>query len=452
MNIICWIRSDFRIEDNHMLAQATHYLEENEQANVEFVFWINPEYIGEYDARQQYFFQALEQFAKTCKTNGMPIRFIEGTETDFLKATEMADVLLFNAEYVEPFKTRDDAIIKKRGEKKTERLLDRHLLHPHAVKKNDGSYYKVFTPYKNAFLKKELPKPYPVDLKRLQERYQKRRQNNAFMLEYFKQAESDIDFKPGEEQAKKRLKQFLKASLASYEEQRDLPAVDGTSLMSRYLRTGEIGIRTIFEAVSQEKDSKGKQTYITELIWREFYYTILLNYPEAKRLPVNEQYTQIKWEEDEEGFKAWSEGKTGYPIVDAAMRQLNTTGWMHNRLRMIVASFLTKDLLIDWQKGERYFQQKLVDYEAASNIGGWQWAASVGTDAVPYFRVFNPTTQSKKFDKDGTFIRNYLPEIKDLPKTSIHEPTEQQRKDYDYPMPIVDHDMARKRAIARFKE
>ncbi|OAN14969.1 cryptochrome/photolyase family protein [Exiguobacterium undae] len=452
MNIICWIRSDFRIEDNHMLAQATHYLEENEQANVEFVFWINPEYIGEYDARQQYFFQALEQFAKVCKTNGMPIRFIEGTETDFLKATEMADVLLFNAEYVEPFKTRDDAIIKKRGEKKTERLLDRHLLHPHAVKKNDGSYYKVFTPYKNTFLKKELPKPYPVDLKRLQERYQKRRQNNAFMLEYFKQAESDIDFKPGEEQAKKRLKQFLKASLASYEEQRDLPAVDGTSLMSRYLRTGEIGIRTIFEAVSQEKDSKGKQTYITELIWREFYYTILLHYPEAKRLPVNEQYTQIKWEEDEEGFKAWSEGKTGYPIVDAAMRQLNTTGWMHNRLRMIVASFLTKDLLIDWQKGERYFQQKLVDYEAASNIGGWQWAASVGTDAVPYFRVFNPTTQSKKFDKDGTFIRNYLPEIKDLPKTSIHEPTEQQRKDYDYPMPIVDHDMARKRAIARFKE
>ncbi|AFS70950.1 cryptochrome/photolyase family protein [Exiguobacterium antarcticum] len=451
MNIICWIRSDFRIEDNHMLAQAAQYLEDNPQANVEFVFWINPDYIGEYDARQQYFFQALEQFAKTCKSHRMPIRFIEGDENDFLEATAMADLLLFNAEYVEPFKTRDDNIIKKRGGKKTERLLDRHLLHPHAVKKNDGSYYKVFTPYKNAFLKKELPVPYSVNLTCLQERYQTRRQNNTFMVEYFKQAGSDVAFKPGEEQAKKRLDQFLQTSLASYEEQRDVPSIDGTSLMSRYLRTGEIGIRTIFEAVSQKEDSKGKQTYITELIWREFYYTILLHYPEAKRLPVNEQYTNIEWEEDEKGFQAWCEGKTGYPIVDAAMRQLNTTGWMHNRLRMIVASFLTKDLLIDWQKGERYFQQKLVDYEAASNIGGWQWAASVGTDAVPYFRVFNPTTQSKKFDKDGTFIRQYVPEIKELSNKYIHEPTDQQRQDHAYLMPIVDHDMARKRAIARFK-
>lgn len=434
-----------------MLARAIELLKENPKATVEFVFWLNPDYIGEYEARQQYFFQALEMFSNACKEKEMPIRFIEGDEQAFLDATDDADFLLFNAEYVEPFKTRDEKIIKKRKDRQTERLLDRHLLHPHDIKKQDGKFYKVFTPYKNAFMKKDIPAPYKVKWQALRDHYQKRQHDNSFINVYFKKAQSEAAFHPGEEQAKQRLKKFIEQSLENYEENRDLPAVDGTSLLSRYLRTGEIGIRTVYAAVQEAKESKGKQTFITELIWREFYYMILMHFPESKRQAVNTQYREVKWEEDEDGFKAWCEGKTGYPIVDAAMRQLNQTGWMHNRLRMIVASFLTKDLLIDWQKGERYFQQKLVDYEAASNIGGWQWAASVGTDAVPYFRVFNPTTQSKKFDKDGDFIRQYVTEIKDLSKQYIHEPTKQQREDYGYPEPIVAHDEARKRAIARFK-
>ena len=452
MNIICWIRSDFRLQDNQMLAKAVEYLEQDDQATVEFVFWLNPDYIGSYEARQQYFFQALEHFSDNCKTKGLPIRFIEGDEAKFLEETAMADHLIFNAEYVEPFKTRDDAIIKKRQRQQTDRVLDRHLLHPHAVKKNDGGYYKVFTPYKNAFLKKDLPEPVQVNLDRLQAQYKKHQNDKSFIEEYFKQAQSEVDFQVGEENAQNRLHQFISSGLEQYEENRDIPSIDGTSLMSRYLRTGEISIRTIYTQVEQAAASKGKQTYLTELIWREFYYTILMHYPESKRLPVNEQYNDIQWEDDETGFDAWKKGETGYPIVDAAMRQLNTTGWMHNRHRMIVASLLTKDLLVDWQKGEQYFQKKLVDYEAASNIGGWQWAASVGTDAVPYFRVFNPTTQSKKFDASGDFIRRYVPEIKDLPNKFIHEPTDQQREDYDYPKPIVEHDMARKRAIARFKK
>lgn len=434
-----------------MLARAVELLNENPKAAVEFVFWLNPDYIGEYEARQQYFFQALEMFSDACKEKEMPIRFIEGDEQAFLDATGDADVLLFNAEYVEPFKTRDEKIIKKRKDLQTERLLDRHLLHPHDIKKQDGKFYKVFTPYKNAFMKKDIPAPYEVKWQTLRDHYQKRQHDNSFINAYFKKAESEAVFYPGEKQAKQRLKKFIEQSLEDYEENRDFPAVDGTSLLSRYLRTGEISIRTVYAAVQEAKESKGKQTFITELIWREFYYMILMHFPESKRQAVNTQYREIEWEKDEEGFKAWCEGKTGYPIVDAAMRQLNQTGWMHNRLRMIVASFLTKDLLVDWQKGERYFQQKLVDYEAASNIGGWQWAASVGTDAVPYFRVFNPTTQSKKFDKDGAFIRKYVTEIKDLSKKYIHEPTAEQRKDYGYPEPIVAHDEARKRAIARFK-
>ena len=434
-----------------MLARAIELLEENPKATVEFVFWLNPDYIGEYEARQQYFFHALEVFSNVCKEKELPIRFIEGDERAFLDATDDADILLFNAEYVEPFKTRDEGIIKKRGDRQTERLLDRHLLHPHDIKKQDGTFYKVFTPYKNAFMKKDVPAPYDIKWQKLRDHYQKRQHDNSFIDAYFKKAQSEAVFHPGEKEAKQRLKKFVEQSLEAYEENRDLPAVDGTSLLSRYLRTGEIGIRTVYAAVQDAKDSKGKQTFITELIWREFYYMILMHFPESKRQAVNTQYREIEWEKDEEGFKAWCEGKTGYPIVDAAMRQLNQTGWMHNRLRMIVASFLTKDLLIDWQKGEQYFQQKLVDYEAASNIGGWQWAASVGTDAVPYFRVFNPTTQSKKFDKDGEFIRKYVTEIKDLSKQYIHEPTAEQREDYGYPEPIVAHDEARKRAIARFK-
>ena len=218
-------------------------------------------------------------------------------------------------------------------------------------------------------------------------------------------------------------------------------------------------IRTVFDAVSQEPESDGRTTFIKELCWRDYYNMIYAMYPDQQEKAIKTSFQNVVWQNNEDHFKAWRTGRTGFPIVDAAMRQLNETGWMHNRLRMVVASFLTKDLLIDWRWGEKYFREKLVDYDPASNIGGWQWAASTGTDSVPYFRVFNPTIQSEKFDPNGTFIKQYVPELKSIKGKKIHQPnqlTDAEQKAYgvklndDYPQPIVDHKAARLRAIAMY--
>lgn len=227
-----------------------------------------------------------------------------------------------------------------------------------------------------------------------------------------------------------------------YEQQRDLPKLNITSHLSRCLRTGEISVRTIWKALQETSTSKGKAAFEKELCWRDFYHMIYVAFLNEKEESIQENYRNIEWENNRELFKKWQKGQTGYPIIDAAMRQLTQTGWMHNRLRMITASFLTKDLLIDWRWGGKYFQQMLHDYDPASNIGGWQWAASTGTDAVPYFRIFNPTIQSEKFDQDGNFIREFVPELRALPPKWIHQQEN---------MPIVQQKEQRKVLLAKYK-
>ena len=220
--------------------------------------------------------------------------------------------------------------------------------------------------------------------------------------------------------------------LDHYGRDRDVPAREGTSRLGVHLRFGTISVRKLaLRAIERSAD-----VYLNELIWRDFYHMILHHFPHVVERSFRPKYDAVRWRNDEEEFQAWCEGRTGFPIVDAGMRQLNETGFMHNRLRMITASFLVKDLLVDWRWGEAYFARRLLDYELASNNGGWQWAAGCGTDAAPYFRVFNPESQQKKFDPDGTFIRAWIPEIDTL----------------DYPQPIVDHQAARKRALKTYKE
>ena len=220
---------------------------------------------------------------------------------------------------------------------------------------------------------------------------------------------------------------FISDKLADYQEYRDFPAIKGTSGLSPYLALGIVSAKQLLAQVQLhfpevlENPSKAEFCWVNEIIWREFYRHLIVAYPKlCMGFNFNDKYDAVAWREDDSQFQAWCQGKTGYPIVDAAMRQLNKTGWMHNRLRMIVASFLTKHLLIDWRKGEHYFMSKLIDGDLASNNGGWQWAASTGCDAQPYFRVFNPITQSERFDPDGTFIRTYVPELKDVPAKHIH--------------------------------
>jgi deoxyribodipyrimidine photo-lyase len=245
----------------------------------------------------------------------------------------------------------------------------------------------------------------------------------------------------GERAARERLREFAAADLLHYASRRNFPARDATSRLSPHLRMGTLSPRTVLAAAGDaaQRHPAARQeieTFETEVIWRDFYRQILWYFPHVATSSYREEYNGLKWENDERLFAAWCEGKTGYPIVDAGMRHLNSTGWMHNRVRMIVAAFLTKDLLITWQWGERYFMQKLIDADLASNNGGWQWSAGTGTDAQPYFRIFNPTSQAEKFDPEGAYIRRHVPEVDTLA----------------YPAPIVDHALRRVKALALFKQ
>lgn len=264
----------------------------------------------------------------------------------------------------------------------------------------------------------------------------------------------------GEQAAQQRLKRFAAGAIDGYLEQRDLPAQPGTSQLSPYLVAGVVSIRQCLHAAlaaNQGEFSSGKQgviTWVNELLWREFYTHILVGYPKVSRNRAFKPETEmLAWRDSEKDLLAWQQGRTGFPIIDAAMRQLLATGWMHNRLRMIVAMFLTKNLLIDWRAGERFFMQHLIDGSLAANNGGWQWSASTGTDAVPYFRIFNPVSQSKKFDPNGDFIRRWIPELKHLSAKEIHQPKLLSGLfgTADYPKPIVDLSSSRDRALAAFK-
>lgn len=256
-----------------------------------------------------------------------------------------------------------------------------------------------------------------------------------------------------------KLSEFCEQKIQAYHKMRDYPAIAGTSVISPYLALGMIGPRTCLEHIKKAYQTNTSQQewlnddWLRELTWRDFYRQLMIHFPHInKHQDFKANTKNIPWRTDDKDFDAWCRGQTGFPIIDAAMRQLNQTGWMHNRLRMLTASFLTKLLFIDWRKGERYFMQTLIDGEFAANNGGWQWSASTGCDSAPYFRVFNPMTQSEKFDKKGIFIKRFLPELKNLDAKSIHFPSDHQRSQCGYPPPIVDYKTARVRAIDLFKE
>ena len=263
----------------------------------------------------------------------------------------------------------------------------------------------------------------------------------------------------GEQHALTLLDQFIDEHLTDYKTARDLPALSGTSQLSAYLNIGVISIRQCLQALFRQQhghfeiQSEGQQTWLDELLWREFYQHVLFDFPQvSKHQPFQAATKRIRWRDDPIALKKWQQGQTGIPIIDAGMRQMLATGWMHNRVRMICAMFLSKNLLIDWRKGEQWFMQHLIDGDLAANNGGWQWCASTGTDAVPYFRVFNPITQSQKFDPDGEYIRQWIPELAQFDHKTIHEPyAKHQALSADYPQPIVDLKMSRLRAIEAFK-
>lgn len=329
--------------------------------------------------------------------------------------------------------------------------------------------YSVFTPYKNAWLRRVQPEdlaahPVRPHADRLAPLPAHLDTGVPALPELgFERADLSPHLVPGSRGAQALLQDFLDR-IDAYAEARDYPAVKGPSYLGVHLRFGTVSIRELARLARERAlaASRGAEVWLFELIWRDFYHQILHHHPHVVDRPFRAEYDTLAWDsgpEAEQLFAAWCEGRTGYPLVDAAMAQLNQSGYMHNRLRMLTASFLTKDLGLDWRWGERYFAEKLNDYDLAANNGGWQWAASTGCDAQPYFRIFNPVTQSRKFDPQGRFIRRYLPALAHLDDTLVHTPwlagpVELQGSDLvlgrDYPRPLVDHELARQRTLLRF--
>ncbi|MCL4165279.1 UNVERIFIED_CONTAM: hypothetical protein GTU68_064831 [Idotea baltica] len=325
--------------------------------------------------------------------------------------------------------------------------------------------YTVFTPYKKKWLANfELEKVRPTQTRGWARLVEKAPPPVPSLrkLGFHSSSLEALKVEPSEAGARKLLKNFS-TRIDRYDERRNFPAVKGPSYLSVHLRFGTLSIRQAVaqacQGLDELADSKGAETWLSELIWRDFYFQILANFPHVTKGSFKPVYDRIRWEASEQLYQAWCDGKTGYPLVDAAMAQINQTGYMHNRLRMVVASFLCKDLGISWQRGERYFAEQLIDHDLSANNGGWQWASSSGCDAQPYFRIFNPITQSQRFDPKGAFIRRYLPQLAKLSDKSIHapwlaSPIELQAAEIElgenYPQPLVDHAVARQQTLERY--
>ncbi len=463
-----WFRRDLRATDN---AGLFHALKSARQVHCVFVFdrEILDALAEKRDRRVEFIWESVGELDAALKKlgGGLIVRHAHAVEAIPQLALEIkADAVFTNEDYEPQAIARDLAVrdALMRCDIGFHTFKDTVIFEKDEVLTQVGGTYSVFTPYKNAWLKMlddfQL-KSYPVEKYRAH--FAKPVSKDALMpletLGFERTNLKALGIDAGESAARKLLTDFVKR-IDDYKTARDFPAVKGVSYLSIHNRFGTISIRELARAAhAKSPGNAGAQTWLSELIWRDFYFQILYHHPHAAKSAFRPEYDAIVWPNDEALFSAWCEARTGYPIIDAAMRQINETGYMHNRLRMIVASFLTKDLLIDWRWGEQYFADNLNDFDLSANNGGWQWAASTGCDAQPYFRIFNPVTQSERFDPHGKFIRRYLPALKAVPDKFIHAPwmlppLDQQACGVvigrDYPAPVVDHATQRLAALALY--
>jgi deoxyribodipyrimidine photo-lyase len=457
---IWWIRRDLRLTDNPALAAALAAANHVVPLFVLDPFFAASSLVG--DKRRAFLWGGLQELAGDLHRVGSRLVIRRGQPlpqlTRIVQETG-AGAIFAGSDYTSYARRRDAAVAAALPL----RLVDGLTVHPPAaVLKPDGSPYTVFTPFSRAWktLPRPAPQPAPAHIAT----------PNGLASDNLPAIDPTPAFPPGEAEARRRLLAFTAGQMApilAYGDARNRMDVDGTSQLSPYLRFGMLSPRQTAAAADaasnravNEQERKSVETWLNELIWREFYQNILYHHPHVLGRSFRPEFEDIRWSEDEAAFAAWRAGGSGYPVVDAAMRQLVQTGWMHNRARMITASFLVKDLLIDWRWGERFFMQHLIDGDPAANNGGWQWTAGTGTDAAPYFRIFNPVLQSAKFDPDGAFIRRWLPELAAVPTSYLHAPWTMppslQRASnciigQDYPAPIVDHAWARERALAAYR-
>ncbi len=454
---IWWIRRDLRLTDNLTLTSA---LESSQTVIPTFI--LDPALLDRpAPLRRDFLFAGLRALDADLRAHGSRLILRQGDPMEEISrlAAECCANSVYASEDYSPYARRRDAAVVRHLPL---RLTGGVTVHPpYAIHKSDGSPYKVFTAFSKAW--KALPLATPAVIKTV------RGLPPVPPLPSLAIPESRLipDFPAGEFEAQQRLRSFLETRIASYAEDRDRLDLDGTSSLSPYLRFGMLSPRQACQAalvsaqtaVTQNQRA-GAGAWLNELIWREFYVSILYHFPHVLRTAFSPTLRRIPWRDDPEGTHAWQEGKTGYPVVDAAMRQLHQTGWMHNRGRMIAASFLVKNLLVDWRKGEKWFMERLIDGDPSANNGGWQWTAGVGTDAAPYFRIFNPVSQGNKHDPGGAYVRRWVPELAGVPTPYIHSPWRMPlelqassgcRISVDYPAPILDTAQTKERTLAAYR-
>ena len=470
MKNLVWFRRDLRVEDNSALFEAAR----SSKDGVIAVFAITPGQWKQHDdaaCKVQFWLANVEALSQLLAKLNIPLLILKGdTFADLPKkivalATKHdCGSLFFNREYEVNELRRDDQVATacEAAGIAVQRFHDRVIIPPKEISTKEGRFYGVFTPYRKVWDTKLMEHVTVLARPKKQKSLDISASVVPTSVKGFKSS-SDVDglWPAGEQEAQGRLSAFA-GRIADYSMGRDLPALDGTSTLSAYLAAGVISPRQCAAMAlaasggTINEEDEGARVWVSELAWRDFYTHVMVGFPRvSKHRPFKAKTEAINWRDNQDDLEAWQEGRTGYPIVDAGMRQLNQTGWMHNRLRMVTAMFLTKHLLIDWRLGERYFMQKLIDGDLAANNGGWQWSASTGTDSVPYFRIFNPFSQSKRFDTEGHFIKRMCPELDAIPAKALHDLSKLTKAiaetGAEYPPYVVDYKEGRERALAAFK-
>ncbi len=456
-----WHRRDLRTADNRALSRATT------DGPVVPVFVFDPAVLEHGSPpRVEFLLDALSSLRERYRDRGTDLLVRHGEPEVVLPElaeTYEAEAVFWAKDYSGLAQERDAAVRRSLDEAgfSCEAVRDGIFHEPGAITTADGDPYSVFTYFGRKWLDREKGAPYDVP------------DAGAFAdvegdalptLDDLGFDDPEADISPaGTAPARERLRAFCESDIYRYEERRDYPADEATSRLSPHLKWGTIGVREVYDATTDalaeaetEAERDSVEEFRSQLAWREFYTHVLYFHPDVVRSNYKSYENDIAWRDDPDALRAWKNGETGYPIVDAGMRQLRAEGWMHNRVRMLVAAFLTKDLLIDWREGYDWFREKLVDHDTANDNGGWQWAASTGTDAQPYFRIFNPMTQGERYDPDGEYVREYVPELGNATAEQIHDwpdltLTERHRTAPGYPEPIVDHGERREAAVAMFE-
>ncbi len=463
---IVWIREDFRIENNPALSFAT----QSHDRVIALYIYNNNDFDNKREAQKWWVFKSLETLKKDLSDYRINLEIVKGDELEiFSKLNKKDKISIYWNKIYEP-----DVIAK--GKKIRDLFIKNEINHKYfkgnilneyqEVTKNDGTPFKVFSPFwRNAeqiYLNQLPSKNYIIKKKVKKISYFKKCIESKNILpknNWYEKFEKY--WKVSENESKKILKNLIENKIKDYGTNRDIPSIEGTSKLSPYIKHGQIHVGSIWKKCSEIKSKGiGYRKYINELGWREFSHSLINYFPEFLKGNFRKEFDKFPWAKNEKYLKAWKKGMTGYPIVDAGMRELYETGWMHNRIRMVVGSFLVKHLRINWVEGEKHFRNCLLDFNKANNVAQWQWVAGCGADAAPYFRIFNPILQGEKFDKEGTYVKKWVPELKNVPNKFIHKPWEMEFKyqeviktiiGKDYPNPIVVHEKARTAALEAFQ-